>query len=96
LLNAGTMYFVVAYQSSPAEEQGWNLSVGPTTTIYDNAIGSPTGPWSEDSNSSKKRRSRSCSRRSQFQSRGGVGQLQCIWMDVLQTSLCSLTRNTTV
>jgi hypothetical protein len=52
LLNAGTMYFVVAYQSSPAEEQGWNLSVGPTTTIYDNAIGSPTGPWSEDSNSS--------------------------------------------
>jgi hypothetical protein len=50
LLSAGTQYFAVAYQSSAAETDAWNFSVGPTETIYDNGIGSPTGPWSQDLN----------------------------------------------
>jgi hypothetical protein len=51
VLDAGTMYFLVAYQPDPSTESGWKLASSATGTIYDNVIGSPTGPWEQDPNS---------------------------------------------
>jgi hypothetical protein len=52
VLDAGTMYFLVAYQPDSETSDAWNL-VDLTTkgTVFDNQVGSPTGPWSDDPNS---------------------------------------------
>lgn len=51
VLDAGTMYFLVAYQPDIETSNGWNF-VDLTTkgTVFDNQVGSPTGPWSNDPN----------------------------------------------
>jgi hypothetical protein len=49
VLDAGTMYFIVAQQSNPSTESGWQVSLGPNATIYSNEVGSATGPWTQDS-----------------------------------------------
>jgi hypothetical protein len=51
VLDTGTMYFIVAQQSNPSDESGWQLSLGPNATIYDNQIASATGPWEQDPDS---------------------------------------------
>jgi hypothetical protein len=51
MLDAGTMYFIVAQQSNPSDESGWQLSLGPNATIYANQIGSATGPWEQEPDS---------------------------------------------
>jgi PEP-CTERM motif len=51
VLDAGTMYFLVAYQPDSETSDGWNLvSLTPSGTIFANHTGSPTGPWSNSSN----------------------------------------------
>ena len=50
VLDAGTMYFLVAYQPDPSTESAWNLASSATATIYSNQIGSPTGPWQQNTN----------------------------------------------
>jgi hypothetical protein len=45
LLDAGTMYFIVAVQGDPSTQDGWLFSPTGTGTIYGNLLGSATGPW---------------------------------------------------
>jgi len=46
VLQAGTLYFLVAQQSSSIESL-WHLSVGPHSTIYYNLTDSVFGPWKQ-------------------------------------------------
>jgi hypothetical protein len=48
VLDAGTMYFLVAYQPDPSSESGWNLALSTTGTIYSNKNGIVTGSWNQD------------------------------------------------
>jgi hypothetical protein len=51
VLDAGTMYFLVAYQPDSETSDEWNLvSFAPSGTVFANHGGSPTGPWSSSSN----------------------------------------------
>src|ERR1700733_8854244 len=51
VLNDGTMYFLVAYQSGSQLSNLWNTVPSPAKgTIFFNFNGSPTGPWSNDPN----------------------------------------------
>src|SRR5882757_1337201 len=51
ILDAGTTYFLIAQQSGGTSLSEWQLALSEKGTIYDNAIGSRTGPWNEDPNS---------------------------------------------
>jgi hypothetical protein len=48
VLDAGTVYFLVAYQPDPSSESGWNLALSTTGTIYSNKNGRVTGSWNQD------------------------------------------------
>jgi hypothetical protein len=46
-LDAGTMYWIVAQETDPANTAGWMFnSIGDTGTWYFNSLNSETGPWS--------------------------------------------------
>jgi PEP-CTERM motif len=51
VLDAGTMYFLVAFQPDPSSQSGWNLALSTTGTIYSNNNGRLTGAWNQDPNS---------------------------------------------
>jgi hypothetical protein len=50
VLEAGTMYFLVAQESGGSLAE-WQLALGDKGTIYDNSKGKSTGPWTKDPNS---------------------------------------------
>jgi PEP-CTERM motif len=47
VLDAGVTYFLVA-QANGGSLSEWELALGEKGTIYDNAHGSATGPWTKD------------------------------------------------
>jgi hypothetical protein len=50
LLNAGTLYFMVAQQDNHTFPAAWVFSPGPNAITYFNEIGSATGPWTPNTN----------------------------------------------
>jgi hypothetical protein len=50
VLDAGTMYFLVAQESGGSLAE-WQLALDDNGTIFDNSKGKSTGPWSKDPNS---------------------------------------------
>jgi len=50
VLDAGTMYFVVAQQSDPADHTSWRNTLTTTGGFFTAQNGSATGPWNKDPN----------------------------------------------
>jgi hypothetical protein len=47
-LTSGTMYWLVAVETDPGTEQGWNFAYNdPTNNLAFNELGSATGPWTQ-------------------------------------------------